>query len=449
MTTSRSGGVARRNFQLGVANGLLFTLAETLLDPTLVLVAFIGHLTHSPLWLGLVTPLRDGAWFLPQLWVSGYLQSQPLKLHLYQWMAVVRVFAWGGLALAAFFVRDPHWLLVTFFTLYGLYALAAGFGGLSFLEIVGKTVPPQRRAVYFAWRLTLGGLAGIGASVCVRWMLDTGSPLQFPYNFATLFALGWVCAMVGLAAFCIIRETPDLTLPPRASLSAQVRRAAQYLRADRDYRHFLSLRGALMIAGAATPFFAVYVQQRLGGSPGMVGVYLGVYTVASLAANALFGRFSARLGNRRTMIAATVAGLLMTGFVLALMLAAAPLGLSGWSASLWLLPVFALSGIRESGQGVSAQSLLLDIAPPSERTLYLGFANSLLGIVLLATGVSGVIVARFGFPALMLAAVAANAFALRSALRLRDVRPSPAPHASLPRVEDPLQGAVNQAHPAP
>ncbi len=449
MLASHASGVARRNFQLGVANGLLFTLAETLMDPTLVLVAFIGHLTHSPLWLGLVTPLRDGAWFLPQLWVSGYLQSQPLKLRLYQWMAVARVFAWGGLALAAFFVRDPRWLLVAFFGLYGLYALAAGFGGLSFLEIVGKTVPPQRRAVYFAWRLTLGGLAGIGASVFVRWMLDTDGPLAFPYNFATLFALGWVFAMIGLLLFCIIREPRDQTLLPRASLPAQVRRATRCLRADPNYRHFLSLRGALMIAGAATPFFAVYVQQRLGGPPGMVGVYLGVYTTASLLANVLFGKYSARLGNRRTMVIATVAGLLMTGSVLALMLAAAPLGLSGRAASLWLLPVFALSGIRESGQGVSAQSLLLDIAPPSERTLYLGFANSLLGVVLLATGVSGVIVVRFGFPALVLAAGAASVFALISSLRLQDVRPAPAPHAALPRVEDPLQGAVNQAHPAP
>jgi len=52
-------------------------------------------------------------------------------------------------------------------------------------------------------------------------------------------------------------------------------------------------------------------------------------------------------------------------------------------------------------------------------------------------------------PALVLAAVAANVFALMSSLRLQDVRPAPAPRADLPGVEDPLQGAVNQAHPAP
>jgi hypothetical protein len=34
----------RRNFRLGVINGLLFTLAETLLDPTLALAAYVSQL---------------------------------------------------------------------------------------------------------------------------------------------------------------------------------------------------------------------------------------------------------------------------------------------------------------------------------------------------------------------------------------------------------------------
>jgi hypothetical protein len=440
LTVLPSAQTARRNFRLGVVNGLLFTLADTLTDPTLVLVAFVGYLTHSPLWLGLVTPLRDGAWFLPQLWVSGHLQSQPLKIRLYQWMGVVRVIAWGALVLVALTIPDPRWLLIAFFGLYGVYALASGFSGLSFLEIVGKTVPPPRRAVYFAWRLTLGGLAGIGASAVVRWLLDAHGPLPFPRNFAALFAVGWAFMLAGVVTFSVIRETPDHDLPPRASLPSQLRRSIRCLRADRNFRHFILLRASLMIAGAATPFFAVYVQRQLGGPLGMVGIYLGVFTAASLLANVLFGKFSARLGNRRTMIIATVAGLLMTGLVLALMFVAVPLRISGPTAALWLIPVFALSGIRESGQGVSAQSLLMDIAPPAERTLYLGFANSFLGLVLLATGLSGLIVARFGFLALVLAAVAAHAFALRSSLRLREVKPAPVPSADLPHVEDHLRG---------
>ena len=81
-TASTASPTARRNFTLGVMNGLLYITAETVMDPTLVMVAFLSHLTNSPLLLGLVLPIRDGAWSLPQLWVSGYLQSVPHKLTL-------------------------------------------------------------------------------------------------------------------------------------------------------------------------------------------------------------------------------------------------------------------------------------------------------------------------------------------------------------------------------
>ncbi|MEK6574531.1 MAG: hypothetical protein AABZ58_09495, partial [Chloroflexota bacterium] len=62
---------AQRDFWLGVLNGLFFLLGETLIDPTLVIATFVSHLTASALWVGLIVPLLDGTWFLPQLWVSG------------------------------------------------------------------------------------------------------------------------------------------------------------------------------------------------------------------------------------------------------------------------------------------------------------------------------------------------------------------------------------------
>jgi len=92
--------------------------------------------------------------------------------------------------------------------------------------------------------------------------------------------------------------------------------------------------------------------------------------------------------------------------------------------------------------GVAAQSLLLDLAPPAERSLYLGFTNSLLGVALLATGLSGVVVARLGFPALLVVAVTAHLLALRSALRMRDVNHAPAPGVDRAR-------PAHQPHPAP
>jgi hypothetical protein len=411
----------RRNFQLGVANGVLFTLGETLLDTTLVLAVFISRLTPSPIWLGLLTPLRDGGWFLPQLWVSGFLQSWPRKIRLYRWVSVVRAVSWITMTLAVFFFRDPLWTLVAFLIPFSISSLASGFSGLPFMEIIGKTVPPRQRGLFFAWRLALGGAASIGGSLLVRWLLSDDSPLQFPYTFGALFAIATVFMCLGLVAFSLIDEPEDAHPPPPASFGEQFRHSLAVFQRDDNFRHFLYLRSALMIAGSATPFLAVYVQKNLGGAVEMVGVYLATFSAANLIANVLFGRFSARLGNRHTMTLAAVAGLVMTTLALALILLAAPLGLYGLAASLWLLPVFVLFAIRESGLGVAAQSLLLDIAPREDRTIYLGFTNSLLGIVFLATGFSGVVVNRFGYPTLLIITVIAHLVGLNSALRMKSV----------------------------
>ncbi len=411
----------RRNFIFGVLNGLFVVVGEALMDPTLVLVAFVSQLTTSPFWIGLVVPLRDGAWFLPQLWVSGRLQSQPHKLPYYARMMVLRMLGLGLLCVAVFTLHDPGWLLAALFLAFGLYALASGLSGLPFLELISKTVPPRQRGPFFAWRLTLGGIMALGASAVVRWLLTKPGPLAFPYNFGVLFGLSSVLLSVGMSMLLLIREPPDQATRPSVSLWSQLCRALPLLRADHNFQRFLVLRMALMLAGSASPFVAVFVQQQLGGPLDMVGVYLGVLTGSSLLANMLFGRLSVRWGNRRAMVLASALGLAMSAAVLALATFGRRAGLWGLAAALAVLPAYILLGAREAGIGVAATSLLLDIAPPGERSVYLGFTNSLLGLVLLSTGLSGLVVAQFGFQSLVTLALAAHGVALIVALQMRDV----------------------------
>lgn len=412
-------GETQRNFNLGVLNGLFFGLGETLIDPTLVVAAFISHLTHSDLWVGLVVPILDYTWFLPQFWVSGYLQSQPHKMPLYKLTAYIRAAAWVSLTAAIFFLRQPGLLLAAFVSLLVLAALAAGFSGLSFLEVVGKTIPPDRRGLFFAWRLTIGGVVGIGAGAVVQWLLAEDGPLDFPGNFGLLFLSATLLFFCGWWAFFQVREPPDAAVLPAASPGQQLRRALGFVRTDANYRRFLLLRSALLVAGAAVPFYAIYVQARLGGSLSLIGLYLAAFKAANLVATVYLGRVSARWGYGRLMAVAAGAGILMTLMVLGLAGAAAVTGVAGWAAAWWLVPVFVVNGVRESGVGIAGQSLLLEIAPAGERSLYLGFSNTLLGLALVAASFSGVVVEVFGLPALLVISLLCYALAVRASLSLR------------------------------
>lgn len=415
--------IEKRNFVKGVLNGVIFTLAETLIDPTLVLVAFVSHLTTSPILIGLVAPLRDAGWYFPQLWVSGYIQNQPKKLILYRRVAVIRVIAWAAMAGAAWWFTEANWLLIAFFVTFGTYSLASGFSGIAFMEVVGKTIPPHRRVVFFAWRLFLGGLVGLGGAELVRQALSPQSPLAFPQNFGLLFAVGCVFAALGLWVYQLIDEPPDTDIAPRASFQTQLRRAFTMTQHNRLYRRFLLMRMCLILAGAATPFFAVYVQTRLQGDLTMLGPYLATFTAASMLANIFFGRFSLFLGNRGILLITAVLGVLMMLAVLALMVWAAFFPISGWAASVWLIPVFFLSGVRQAGLEVAGQPALLEIAPVAERSLYLGFTHSILGVTQLATGLSGLIVASLGFGTLAVLCLMGYGIALWLAFRLQNPNP--------------------------
>jgi MFS family permease len=154
------------------------------------------------------------------------------------------------------------------------------------------------------------------------------------------------------------------------------------------------------------------VQQQLGGSRAMIGVYLAVMTGTSLLSTAVIGRISRRIPARKIMYAAVIAGGLMSVLVLLLAIVAEPLQITSEVASYWLIPVFALSAIRITGAGIAGNSMLFDVAPLDNRSLYIGFTNTWIGLVLLATGIGGVVVQVFGFEALVAFTIAAHLIAL-------------------------------------
>lgn len=409
------------NFRLGVINGVLYIFAEALLDPTLVLVAFLSYLTDSPFLLGLVIPIRDGAWSLPQFFISGWVQNHPLKIEIYKSMSYVRIAAWGILALSINLVHDPDWLLVAFFIAYLIAALASGVGGLPFMEVVSKTVPPRRRGELYAWRLGLGGLLGIAASGLVRWMVSPQAPMGFPYNFGLLSIGYFVVGSIALLLYNGVKEQPDEYLPPRRTIRQQLTKALEILPGNSNYRLLLWTQTLMTIANSATPFFAVYVQREFHGPQEWVGIYLAVLMGSNLISNLVLGRLSRLVDNQRVMQVAAGAGTLMSVGVVLLAVFGKAWGISSQAASICLLPVFFLSGVRGTGFGVSSPSLMMNIAPDEDRTLVIGLTQTLLGVVLLLTSLGGVVYDVFGFLTLAVITLGAHLGAWIMVHRLVDI----------------------------
>ncbi len=416
----------KRNFFLAVINGIIYIFAEALLDPTLVLVGFVSQLTQNPILLGLVLPIRDASWSLPQLWVSGFLQNSPVKVHVYQRMSFIRIFAWFMLALCMNLIRDPDWMLVAFFISFSIASLTSGIGGLPFLEVVSKTIPPQRRGEMFAWRFGAGGLLGIGGSFIVRWLISGTSPFSFPNNYGALAFGFFAFASISLLLFNQIHEEPDENPVPRRKTSHQFRLALAVLKSNQNYRRLVATQALMILSTMAIPFFAIYAQQEFHVASKWVGTYLGVLMVSNLLSNVFLGRLSRKTDNQKVMHLAATAGAGMTVIVMLLAIFGKSLGVTPTQAAWWLVPAYFLSGMRGTGFGIASSSLLLNLAEAEERSLMIGFNQFLMGLFLLSTSASGVLIKLVGFMPLIILTLVTQIIAWFVASQLHDKGAAPA-----------------------
>ncbi len=388
----------RRNFTLGAMNGALFVFAESLMSSDTVLPWFVQQLGGSNFLIGLVGPMRDAGWFLPQLFVSHRLQREPLKQPLYRRAAAVRAVAWFTWT-AATFLLAYHYpaLLLVFFTAYGVNSIASGFAGLPFMDIVAKTIPSQRRGSFFGARLFAGSLLGLVASFLVSLTLSEQNSLPFPFDVGILFAISWLAALAGLTAFALIKEPHGEVRDDGATFTSHMQRAARLPRHNQNLRYLLLARVMILLSYVAAPFYSIYSINVLRAPVSILGVYVGVRTVMSLLVNPLWSRLSDRRGNKIVMQLATACGVLMIAWALFAPVVTRNLTIPTEIAAYLFVPLFAFMGIYETGIGIGSVNLTLEVAPANDRAIYIGLTNTVLGIAYLSTAVSGLIVDVIGY----------------------------------------------------
>ena len=412
----------RRNFGLGIANGALFNLSASLLDPSLVLTWLASQLTSSNLLIGLVVSINQGGWFLPQLLVSGYLQGRERKLPFYVAVGAPRAICWASMALALFLITDRAVLLVLFYTLLTVYSLADGLAGLPFMDIIAKAIPSNRRGSFFGWRRFLGGILALGGSLVVKYVLDERQGLAFPHNFAVLFFLASLGISATMISFGLFVEPVDPELNQSVDLLSQMKRALHLPRRDVNYGRFLAVQFLVRAAGMATPFYIVYAKRVLGVSAGMVGFYLIWATLAGISSTLVWGRISDRRGNRGLISLVALVGLAtpLAALFIPPLVSWQPLVTA--QASHAFTVVFVLSNVFQMGWAIGYLNYLLDIAPAQERPLYVGLANTLTGLTILVSAAGGLIVDLAGLAALFWVAAAFYAGALLLAGGLQEPR---------------------------
>ena len=421
----------RRNLRLGLANGIIFNVAMVFIDNDMVVTWFLTQLAASNFLIGLMGPMRMIVWYIPQIFISSYLQRQPRKLPTYRAASVIRVLFILILAgLVAVIPISSPWLVSAIFATFAVYGVFTSIGSLAFMSMIDQVIPPTRRGRFFGRRMFWGGIITLGASSVVGFLLDAPAGLPFPLNYSLIFSISAVAMGFGLGAWSLLKEPPDEAVSlQRVHWKEQFKRGARIFKENRHYRTYVAARFCLILAQVAMPFYIVYAKNVLGISARMISVYLTARTAASILSNVFWGRIGDLHGNRQLIRITNSIAILMplSALIIGALGRAFPETRPLLSYAFTL--IFIILGAFGNGAGIANINYLLDLAPPTQKPLYLGFTNTLMGVGMFTTMLGGLIVDWVGFDAVLGIAVGFYILALLLSLLMMEPRaqshPSP------------------------
>lgn len=378
--------VVPRNFFLHLGSRISTKIGDVLGNPGLVLAWLLSSLAAPAYLVGFLVPVREAGSLLPQMIFGGAIRRIAIR----KWFWVAGSALQGATVLvmaATAFTLEGAAAGWTVLAALALFSLARGVCSVATKDLVGKTVPRTRRGRLSGLASTAAGIAG---AVVGLWLLGIGRDQVSPSTLGAILCVAgalWLVAAVHMAA---LAEKPGATGGGGNALREAIR-SVKLLAEDAMFRRFCLARGLLASTVLSMPFYVVLSQRATGGHSMALGLLLVATSVATSVSASVWGW----LADRSSRLTMGVAGLFSSAVGISAFAVSSP-GLSP-GASLWLYGgLFFLIGLGHTGIRLGRKTYLVDFAPADRRPSYVAVANTLIGVVLLASSGLGALGALVG-----------------------------------------------------
>jgi hypothetical protein len=370
-----------RNFFAYLVANLLGKVADEIASAKLVIPWLCGMLGVPVIFTGFLVPIREGGVLLPQLAVAAVIRRRAIRKTVWMLGAVLSGLSLFGMAWTA--VRFTG-LTAGFALLLMLvvFSLSRGICSVSAKDVLGKTVSKSRRGTLMGWSAGLSGIAVLLIGVGLG-LVDLSA--AGPIVFSGLLTAGGVIWLAATAVFGLINAQPGATEGGGNALAVAVQQL-KILKTDRSFREYLIARGLLLSVALAPPFYVLIAQANAGSA--LLG--LGTLIIANGLAASLSSPFWGYLGDRssRQVMAIASAGAGLLGIFT---FAAATLDWSWAVGKYGMAVIFLVLNVMHGGVRLGRKVYLVDMATGENRAAYVAVSNTLIGLLMLAAGLIGLI----------------------------------------------------------
>lgn len=272
-------------------------------------------------------------------------------------------------------------------------------------QCLGRGTTEKGRARVLKVAFTLGPLCAVAGSLTAQWILNSGSALlQYPHNFALLYAIASVC-MLGVAVLSGKYQMASLQEEPRQPFRQVFRDAFRAFTGNRELRILWISCFFWSCTWNSIPSLSLYTRDLLGRSPeALSGLILAVRFGCKSFMGFILGILAIRYGIRAPVLAAT------------LLSALGILWVWGTPSSLFLI-AFGLMGAGELGTPYF-NNYVIALSNPVDGAKNLALINFASAAAFFSPVVYGSLIDHFGFSVNFMAGVAAGLLAFATLFKL-------------------------------
>ncbi len=377
----------KRNFFALVWHGFWLALAQTFAERNTVLPALILSVGGTQTTLGILTSIVIGVPFLAQLIFAGYLNPKPLKKKFLVLGILLRVSAFAGLSATVYFYDKipSDAVLATIFFLMLLFSVSGAFAGVSYTDIVGKSMDTPTRKKFLVTRQFISGIGLLISALAARQVLKM---FDYPDNYQVLFAIAAALLFIASFGFMAIKEKPSEISEKHNSIADVIRSVPSIIKTDTNFRTFIIIVNLTGFALTIIPFYIALGKTAFRIDEGDVGNLLLTQIVGMILSNLFWSKYVHSKGYKnvlKTFIAFQIAlPILFLIFTDAL-------------PFVFYNALFFLVGLSISAQKISIEGILYEITTESNRALYSGVYGALSITISLFPLFSGILMKHIGF----------------------------------------------------
>ena len=377
----------KRNFIAFNWHAFWLALAQTFADKNTVLPGLILLAGGGQFEIGLLTSIMIGIPLISQLLFASYLTQKPLKKHFLLFGIYMRVFAFVGvvLSLLALDTSDPRFIIYSVFAWMFLFSISGAFAGVSYTDILGKSITRETRKRFFVVRQFLSSIGVLISALIVRFILRE---LEYPQNYIIMFSAAAVLLFVATFGFLMLKERPSEIKNSSENFIHILKSIPSIIKNDSNLRNLVISVNLLSISFTLIPFYISLVKSNFSFDETTIGNLLLFQIIGMIVSNFFWMRLTKSKGFK---------GIFRMTIILYALLPLVALLFSSFLPMEYFGIVFLLVGASISAYKISSESILIEISNENNRPLYTGIYGTFNLTMALFPLIIGLLLAELGF----------------------------------------------------